>query len=300
MIRLPPDRQTDRQTWDEGVGCSLTLQLIDRWGEAFVPDVQTGRGCFSHCAETTGLETIRADGNPGQAVSLRHSAIILNIYWEQFAPVMVTKPPVTKAQFIIPSTFLKIIELVNDTFVFTLTALQRRKALEEGYFHSCLLRYSLPHANLSPFVHSPLVIWKLFSFAAFSTNNCHQRTDLLLTFNVLLVQTSHRRWFSSLMPKSPTGFHWQSQNSSSVEKHLLHTSLIGAFVVWTFLFRISVFFSSCWRYCQYGKLKLRTGFMFKPHTKYFEVWTLCTEAISNAFAIVTQCYYYVWLHKQPQ
>lgn len=31
---MPPDRQTNRQIWGKGVGCSLTLQLADKWGEA--------------------------------------------------------------------------------------------------------------------------------------------------------------------------------------------------------------------------------------------------------------------------
>lgn len=66
---MPPDRQTNRQIWGKGVGCSLTLQLADKWGEA-LRSRQTGRGPVSHCAETAYLETIRADGNPGRGVPI--------------------------------------------------------------------------------------------------------------------------------------------------------------------------------------------------------------------------------------
>lgn len=40
-VRLPLDRQTNRQTWGEGVGCSLTLPTDGE--RPFVPDIQTDR-----------------------------------------------------------------------------------------------------------------------------------------------------------------------------------------------------------------------------------------------------------------
>lgn len=45
-------QQTNRQMQGEGVVCSLTLQLADRWREAFLLQTlrQTGRGPHSHCA----------------------------------------------------------------------------------------------------------------------------------------------------------------------------------------------------------------------------------------------------------
>lgn len=103
---MPPDRQTEM-----GRGCRLQSDLAARRqmgrGLSFQTHRQTGRGPVRHCAETAYLETIRADGSHGQAVPIRHSTILSRVYWEQFAllvSICSPKPPVTKAQIIIPST----------------------------------------------------------------------------------------------------------------------------------------------------------------------------------------------------
>lgn len=128
-----------------------------------------------------------------------------------------------------------------------------------------------------------------FPFAVFSTNTSIRGLICCWLWMFFRMETPHRRWFSSSMPKGRTGFSLVKLKLLQWWKGLIarlpNKSVCGLNIV----LPDRKVFSLHWCWCQYGKPNLWAGLMFKPYRKYFEVCRC-----------MRQWYYYISLCKDSR